>query len=272
VRSISLFYLTIFIYLTATILYTISLLRRRVHPAKHASWTMAIAFLLHSLLIFSIWGKRGYPLFASTYDVLMFFAWSLTGFYLLFQLRTKTRVLGISIAPVSLVLLLFSSPGISGPVAAPKILNSGLVNLHILLALMGEAWFVLATLASCAYLIQDRLLKGKAPKRLFSYLPPLKDLDRINEWALIWGFVSLTLGILAGMFYARLAWAGGWHLDTKIIWSWVAWIVFAILVHQRLAIGWQGRRPAIFTCLFFVFLALTSLAETCLFSSLHRFF
>ncbi|MCX7981517.1 MAG: cytochrome c biogenesis protein [Syntrophales bacterium] len=271
-NTIVFFYLAVVVYLMATVLYTVSLVRRRVHPAKHASWTMATAFLFHSLLMFFMWQGRGFTLFATAYDVFLFFAWSLTGFYLLFQLRTKTRVLGISIAPVSLILLLLSSPGVGEPVSIPKILESGLVHVHVLFAIMGEALFLLATLAGIAYLIQDRVLKGKRQRGLFRYLPPLKDLDRINEWALIWGLVFLTVGIIAGMFYARVTWTGSWHLDAKIIWSWVAWVAFAVLVHQRLAIGWTGRRPAIFTCGFFIFLAITFILENFLFTSQHRFF
>lgn len=266
------FYLAVIVYLIATGLYIISLIRRRVYPAKHASWTLASAFILHTALIFLIWKGRGYTPFATAHDVLSFFAWSLTGSYLFFQLRTKTRVLGVSIAPASLILLLFSSPGMGETVSVSTILKNGLVHVHVLFAIMGEALFFLATLAGVAYLIQDRVLKGKRQKGLILYLPPLKDLDRINEGALIWGFIFLTIGIIAGMFYASLTWAGAWHLDAKIIWSWVAWVVFAILVHQRLAIGWTGRRPAIFTCGFFVFLAATFVLETCFFTSQHRFF
>lgn len=270
--SVTFFYSAIFAYLAATVLYLVSLLRRRVHPAKHASWTLAAAFVIHSVLIITVWKNRGSILFASPADVLSFFAWSLTGFYLLFQLQTKTRVLGISVAPVSLLLLLISSPGLTGPVVAPDILKNGLVHVHVFFAIIGEALFLLAFVASGAYLIQDRVLKGKGQKQLLKYLPPLNDLDRINEWALLWGFISLTVGIIAGMFYARLAWSGAWHLDTKIMWTWIAWIALAILIHQRFAIGWTGRRPALFTCGFFSFLTVTFILETWLFTSLHRFF
>jgi len=262
----------ILLYLAATLFYIFSLLKRRVHPAKYATWTMAAAFAAHSVFMVFIWKDRGYTPVITIPDVLSFFAWSITGAYLLVQFRTKTRVLGISIAPVSLLLLLWASPGISGIVQVPPILKSSLVYLHVSLSLMGEAFYTLATLAGVVYLIQDGLLKRKTSQSYIRYLPPLKDLDGINEWSLVWGFICLTLGIIAGMFNARVTWTGAWHLDAKFIWSWGAWVFFAILVHQRLAIGWTGRRPAILTCLFFFLLMGTFILELSLFPSLHRFF
>jgi len=39
--------------------------------------------------------------------------------------------------------------------------------------------------------------------QLTRYLPPLIDLDRINDRALTWGLVSLTIGVTAGLLGAR---------------------------------------------------------------------
>lgn len=264
--------LTLLFYVTGALLYVLSLLKRRVHPARYATWILAGAFIVHSGLIASLWWERGYIPLVTRSDVLSFFAWSLTGCFLLFQFHTKTRVLGLSVAPVSLVFLLLASPGISTGTIVPPLFKTSLIYLHVFMSILGEALFIIAALAGGVYLIQDGLLKGKTITRLTRYLPPLKDLDRINEWALTWGLVSLTIGIIAGVFGAQVNWEGTWHLDSKILWSWGAWCLLAILVHQRLAIGWTGRRPAAYTLGCSLILIGTFLLQAFLFPSIHRFF
>lgn len=263
--------LTILCYAAGTVLYIFSLIQRRVLPARYATWALMGALIVHSGLIIILWMERGYLPLVSRADVLSFFAWSLTGCFLLFQFHTKTRVLGLSIAPVSLVLILLASPGLSKEGFVLPLFKTSLIYLHVGMCILGEALFLLAALASGAYLIQDGRLKNKLVTQLTRYLPPLIDLDRINDRALTWGLVSLTIGVTAGLLGARANWAGTWHLDSKVLWSWGVWILLAILVHQRLAIGWRGRRPAIYTLVFALLLIGTWLIQTYFFPSLHRF-
>jgi ABC-type transport system involved in cytochrome c biogenesis permease subunit len=48
-----------------------------------------------------------------------------------------------------------------------------------------------------------------------------------------------------------------WTWDPKEILAGITWLVFAALLHERLAVGWQGRRAAIMTIVGFVILLFT---------------
>ena len=74
--------------------------------------------------------------------------------------------------------------------------------------------------------------------------PSLETLDRINYKCMSYGFPFLTLGIITGSLWAELAWGSYWNWDPKETWSLITWIVYAVLIHNRLAIGWRGRRTA----------------------------
>jgi ABC-type transport system involved in cytochrome c biogenesis permease subunit len=66
----------------------------------------------------------------------------------------------------------------------------------------------------------------------------------------------LTLGVLVGSIWARTAWGSHWQWDPKQIWTLAAWLLYALLLHQRLAIGWRGHKAAWFSILAFLFLLL----------------
>lgn len=259
-------------YFISILFYIASLLLRRVHPARIATWIFAAAFAAHTLTIIAAWMKTGHGPILTLHDMLSFFSLVVGGTYLIFQLRTKTRVLGAFVAPVCFVLMTMASAGLGGPVAIPEILKSGLVSFHAMLCVIGEALFAVASLSGLMYLLQDNRIKRKKARRFIHYLPPLHDLDRINHACLLWGFPLMTLGILSGFIWSWVAWGSLWQWDSKLMWTSGAWMVYALLLHQRLAIGWKGHKAALFSVVAFVLLGCAFVIEKAFFTTIHRFF
>jgi ABC-type transport system involved in cytochrome c biogenesis permease subunit len=123
-----------------------------------------------------------------------------------------------------------------------------------MLAVTGEALFALASCAGAMYLVQDYLIKNKKGRSFSQLLPSLIDLDRINHICLLGGFPLLTLGVLVGSVWARTAWGSQWQWDPKQILTLATWFLYALLLHQRLIIGWRGHKAALFSILAFLFL------------------
>ena len=146
------------------------------------------------------------------------------------------------------------------------------MSIHAILSVIGEALFAVASLAGCMYLIQDSRIKRKKTGPLIKYLPPLRDLDRVNQASLLWGFLMLTLGIVVGALWARVAWGSLWQWDPKLLWTSAAWMVYAFLLHQRLALGWKGHKAALYSVAAFVLLLLAFIIEKAFFTTIHRFF
>ncbi len=129
-----------------------------------------------------------------------------------------------------------------------------------------RAALAMACGAGVFYLIQDRAIKQKKHRFFYRRLPPLKLLDRAGYACLVTGFTMLTVGLITGTVYAGLVWGRLWAWDPKEIWSVITWLVYAALLHERLAVGWQGRRAAImaiagFGVLLFTFLGVNFLLE-----------
>jgi len=96
------------------------------------------------------------------------------------------------------------------------------------------------------YLIQERQIKTKRLGRLgafYTRLPSLNSLDSINYYAIRYGFLLLSIGMITGSIVAQGAHGSYWLWDPKEVWSLITWLCYAILLHQRMAIGWRGREP-----------------------------
>jgi cytochrome c-type biogenesis protein CcsB len=265
------FKLAIAAYLVSTLGYIASLLVKRVLIAKVSTWILVTAFTLHTafylaqLILTQTLSVKNFP------EALSFFAWILCGIYLILQLKTKTRVLGAFISPVAFLLMIGASVRIEGPVFMPEILKGGLVTLHVTLSIAGEALFAVASCAGAMYLIQNRLIKRRSISGFSRFLPSLKELDHINHLCLLWGVPLLTLGVVAGSIWARTVWGSLWQWDPKQIWTLAAWLLYAVLLHQRLAIGWKGHRIALFSILAFLILLTGFILEKMFFNTLHNF-
>jgi cytochrome c-type biogenesis protein CcsB len=265
------FQLTLALYFLSTLGYIASLLIRKVHVAKIATWVLFAAFCVQGLSIALRYLRLGHTPVIGWHDSLSFFVLAMTGMYLAFQLKTKTRVLGVFVSPVATVLMVMASVRLAGDVTLPVILQGGLVVTHAVLSISGEALFALACCAGAMYLIQDGFIRHRRVTAVSRLLPPLQDLDRISHLSLLWGFPLLTLGTIAGALWARTVWGSHWNWDPKQVWTLMAWIFYAFVLHQRLAIGWSGRKAALLSIGALAVLLALLIGVNVFFTSVHRF-
>ena len=269
--EMSLFLLAAVTCALATVGYLLSLLVKKVVLAKISTWILAGGFVFLTLnLLFAALHSSGWENFGSRH-FLSVYAWAIAGIYLGLQFKTKTRLLGAFIAPFILLFLIAAAGHDAEKNLVPPQWQGWLTTLHLILAIAGEALFVLASAAGAMFMIQNSLLKHKKPGSMGRLLPSLGDLDRINHLGLLWGFPLLTLGMIAGATYAALVWGRLWPVDPKVIWSLVIWVVYGVLLHQRLAIGWKGFRMAALSCVVFVLFLLSALLIRFCFATVHNF-
>jgi len=271
--NILFFKLALFAYFLSTIGYVTSILVKRVLIAKTSTWILFSAFIIHTIYIVFRWMETGYSPVINVYESLSFIAWAISGSYLAFQTKTKTRILGSFVSPVAFLLMVEASAsgGLVGDISMPAILKGWLVPVHTMLSLTGEALFVLACLSGIMYLIQDNFLKKKKSYSFSRLLPPLRDLDRINHICVLWGFPLLTLGVIAGSIWARTVWGSHWQWDPKQVWTMISWLLYAFLLHQRLAIGWKGKKAAVLSILAFGILLFAVVGVSIFFVTVHNF-
>jgi cytochrome c-type biogenesis protein CcsB len=202
---------------------------------------------------------------------LSFFAWTILGAYLVFHLKFRLMVLGSFIAPLVAIMLIISTAIPSAEVTVNPIFRSLWLTVHVGASFVGNGMFALTFMAGIMYLIQERQIKKKQFGSLYSRLPSLATLDSINHYSLIWGFSFLTLGMITGAIYAQYALGSYWQWDPKEVWSLITWLFYAALLHERLAVGWRGRRAALMAIIGFAVLSFTFVGANLWLSDYHSF-
>ena len=106
--------------------------------------------------------------------------------------------------------------------------------------------------------MQQRLLKRRTVGPVMKRLPSLEALDRLNYRAVALGMPLFTLALISGVVLAlekRPDWWASWLVAA----SFLAWVLYAVLLHVRLGAGWRGPKVAYLTIL----VALLVLAIVC---------
>ncbi|HTT77917.1 MAG TPA: c-type cytochrome biogenesis protein CcsB [Candidatus Binataceae bacterium] len=187
---------------------------------------------------------------------LVFLAWLIALAGLGIILRLKMQVIGTFVAPVITVALIVAIVMIQpGRLSMPASLRSAWLPVHVTLAFLGVALFVLAACVSVVYLVYEKRLKAKrALGPSDSRAPSLEKLDRVNYHLLGWGFLMLSLAIVTGAIWADATWGHFWSWEPQETWSLAIWLLYAGLLESRLTAGWRGHRVAALTLVVFTIL------------------
>lgn len=186
------------------------------------------------------------------HEALVFFGWAVTWAFLSFKWRYSVRNLGTLVAFFVFVVLLIASLLPMDIVPLKPEQQTYWLPFHAGVSLLAYGFLGIAFLGGLMYLLQERQLKKKKFGYLFSRLPSLDTLDILNNHCLTVGFAFLTCGLIAGGLWARVV-HGGWQID----WTIMAWFFYLVQMHQRLTVGWRGRRAAIMAICGFVLAILT---------------
>jgi cytochrome c-type biogenesis protein CcsB len=204
-------------------------------------------------------------------SALAFFAWTILGAYLVFHLKFRLMVLASFLAPLVACLLIISSAMPSEAVTVKPMFRSLWLTAHVIISFVGSGMFAVTFIAGIMYLIQEHQIKKKKLGSFFTRLPSLATLDSINHYSLIWGFIFLTIGMITGAIFAQYALGKYWRWDPKEVWSLITWLFYAALLHERLAVGWRGRRAAIMAIIGFMVLSFTFVGASLWLSGYHTF-
>ncbi|MBN1905079.1 MAG: c-type cytochrome biogenesis protein CcsB [Deltaproteobacteria bacterium] len=263
--------IALFLIILSTGGFIVYIIRQNNSVFRYAYWVLFTGFLFQTLFLVYRYIALGTVPVINLKMSLAFFAWSIIGAYLLFQVKFRLMVLGSFVAPVAAFFMILSSALPHLPDTVPPVLKGIWLLLHVIPMFLGDGIFAIAFVSSVMYLVQERQIKRKTRGTLFKRLPSLETLDSINHYSLVYGFPLITIGMITGAAYAQAVLGSYWRWDPKEVWSLVTWICYAILLHERLAVGWQGRRSAIMSIFCFMMLIFTFLGGGILLDSYHSF-
>lgn len=171
------------------------------------------------------------------------------GVFLAVQLRWDLRFLGAFITGLVLVLLGVATVNYYvAVVPLPPALQSYWLVIHVLVAILGTAFFALGFALSVTQLLQSRReSEGESPRSVLKFLrtlPSALTLENLAYRVTIIGFILWTFTLIAGAVWAEKAWGRYWGWDTKEVWTFIIWTIYAGYIHARATRGWRGTPSA----------------------------
>ncbi len=268
-------------YLLSSALYVgLLLFRGRGIVGRIATGITLLFFLVQTAGIGLRWYESyqlgiGHAPLTNMYESLVFFAWTITIFYLVMEYKFKTQVIGAFAMPFACIAMAYASlaKGINQQIT-PLIpaLQSNWLIAHVVTCFIGYGAFALAGGLGLMYLLKDSGRAGTAqPVDSTSALPDLAVIDDITHKTIVFGFLWLTAGIITGAIWANEAWGTYWSWDPKETWSLITWFLYASTLHARFTRGWQGRRIAWLAMLGFISVFFTYFGVNYLLSGLHSY-
>jgi len=119
-------------------------------------------------------------------------------------------------------------------------LQSYWLVIHVVVAILATSFFCIAAGLHIAYLVKA----GKSAKRLMELFPALEQLERLAYRFNVVGFVLWSFTLIAGAIWAERAWHRYWGWDTKEVWTFIIWTLYAGYLHAMATRGWNGKRAA----------------------------
>ena len=257
-------------------------------------------------LLFCILGSRwivaGYFPLSNLYESLLFLTCMLLTIYLYIETKTKSKLIGSVLIPVTLLINGFANLTLSPEMqkSSPLVpaLQSNWLMMHVSMMLLSYGTLIMGSLLSILFLVISRFkeidlklvdnsslplynimsdyyeAKLIAPSTEISELGKIKLLQSLDNWSyriIGLGFPFLTIGIISGGVWANEAWGSYWSWDPKETWALITWLIFATYLHARITKGWEGKKTALLGGLGFFVIWICYLGVNFLGKGLHSY-
>jgi cytochrome c-type biogenesis protein CcsB len=264
------------------------------------STTIASGLLF--FILCSRWIVAGYFPLSNLYESLLFLTWLLLTIYLYIETKTKSKLIGSVLIPVTLLINGFANLTLSPEMqkSSPLVpaLQSNWLMMHVSMMLLSYGTLIIGSLLCILFLVISRSkevdlkviddsslplynimldyyeAKLLAPSTEIAELGKLKLLQSLDNWSyriIGLGFPFLTIGIISGGVWANEAWGSYWSWDPKETWALITWLVFAVYLHARITKGWAGKKTAILGSLGFFVIWICYLGVNFLGKGLHSY-
>jgi cytochrome c-type biogenesis protein CcsB len=196
----------------------------------------------------------------------------MVGVFLVVQVWRDVRFLGAYVTGLVALLLGLASVNFYVPVTPlPPPLQSVWLVIHVFVATLGTGFFAVGGGLSIAQLLQSRREAGRGGPRFLRSFPSSDKLEVIANRLIIVGFAFWTFTLIAGAIWANRAWGRYWGWDTKEVWTFIIWVVFAGYIHARATRGWRGNPSAWLAIVGFAAVLFNFTVVNIFFSGLHAY-
>jgi cytochrome c-type biogenesis protein CcsB len=265
------FELALTCYFLATIAGIAELFKSKKTSSKIALYLALAGFIFHTVNIIIRYFEGGHIPVTNMHEATSFFSWCILVLFFFHEFRYKLGLLSSFIMPIVFIFMFSAAIFPREIKVLSPALQSYWFGIHVIFAFLGDAAFAMACGIGIMYLIQERFVKSKNLSKLFMKLPSLQTLDEINYHLITMGFPLLTLAMITGVIWANSAWGSYWRWDPKEVWSLITWLIYALVLHLRLTLGWRGKKAAILSIVGFAIVVFAFFGVTLILKGSHTF-
>src|SRR5258708_9892723 len=267
------------LYAAALVAYAWHFAQRNAVVGRSATTLLVAGALAHTFVIGMQTMKVGQVPVGGATPAISTFVWLLALSYLYIEMTTDERAMGVFILP--LLVAFQTIPALRpAPEDHAAVLQGPLFGLHVSSLLFAYASFALACVIGITYVLLFKEIKAKHLGFFYARLPSLQVLDRMNQRAIVIGWIFLTVGVIVGALWAAQARAYApenpqvqemWLHDPKIFVALICWAVYSFELFAARRIGWGGRRAAYLSAFGFAIVLLNFVPVSYFLTKSHNF-
>jgi cytochrome c-type biogenesis protein CcsB len=233
----------------------------------------ALAWAVHVLAIVLRGVAAGRVPWANMFEFALTGTGIIVGVFLFANLWKDLRFLGTFVTGLAVVLLMLATRNLYVDVVPlPPALDSAWLVIHVLVAILATGFFALGAGLSITQLLQQRREAGRLARVSFlTRVPGSTTLETLAYRVNVIGFVLWTFTLMFGAIWAERAWGRYWGWDTKEVWTFVIWVVFAGYIHARATRGWRGTPSAVLAIIGFAAVLFNFTIVNVFFTGLHAY-
>lgn len=190
------------------------------------------------------------------------------------------RFVGTLVSGLALTMMTAATMGFPTPVGQLKpALQSYWLVIHVSIAVLASAIFTITFAMAILQLLQTsrerQILAGGSGKLVnlgfMRLVPSSTALENFAFRLNAVGFVMWTFTLAAGAIWAEKAWGRYWGWDTKEVWTFIIWVVYAAYLHARATRGWSGPASAWLSIVGYACVIFNFTVVNIFFSGLHSY-
>jgi len=240
------------LYLALLVDYGAALTLRLRPPRAHGIWLIGV-IVVHGAYLVLRMGHGGHGVLASAALIPSLLGLSMAVVYATVEVATGDRRTGMFVLLLVFLLqyvssMFFPMPGAATPMTGAMGRSLWWGHIHIVPAMLAYTALAFAAVYGLLHLVVRRGLKRHHFGVLFDRLPPLDTLGKMAWYALLVGFIFMTITMASSLLLfggeggARAAGPGAPKVMAKIIVGSAAWLIYAAAVLGRFLGKWNFAR------------------------------
>lgn len=206
----------------------------RLTWSRRAVWAGAIALLAVFALRFAQWRLLPLSSGVDTLNLLVFLGTAIV--FLLFFQPNRYSLMCFYAPIFALLMLVNGYLALRDLAVAPRELPTVFLAVHVGLAFLAFALFLVASVTSLAYIYQAARLKSKNMLGIFQRLPSLQQLDHTLYTLIQYGYPIFVVTLVIGVVWAYRDTANlspTWWFSPKILLALMMTLLFGFCFHAR---------------------------------------